>query len=385
MNSNKRMKGLLFRQVYEDLCKRIQNAEFPPGSQLPTEAELIRQYQVSITTVRKAVQILADKKIISKKQGQGTFVLKVPSVYHSSVEMSRENPGGGEFCRIGVFLPKTKLKVEGDSRHWTLNVRRLNGIYAAAARYGVSVFVHGFGDEVDVTHFHGVICMPSYAYDLSEDDLRKQLVKRLEELHKPFVTISEFDPRFATAHWITELTESEFYSAVGYLLDRKLKRIALIGPDLNWENPRYTGYRKALKYAGIDFEEKNIVENPLSDSASAYRVCEILQERFGGIRGMTDALDAILCTTDLQAYGVLEYLKQSGIAVPEQISVMGVDNLPESAGLPVPLTSVEFSGQEIGERALALLLDVLKGKYPGGITISYHGRICERNSVKVSG
>ena len=83
MNAASRSKGLLFKQVYEDLCKRIQNAEFPPGSQLPTEVELIRQYQVSITTIRKAVQILADKNIISKKQGQGTFVLKVPAIYHS--------------------------------------------------------------------------------------------------------------------------------------------------------------------------------------------------------------------------------------------------------------------------------------------------------------
>ena len=382
MNAASRSKGLLFKQVYEDLCKRIQNAEFPPGSQLPTEVELIRQYQVSITTIRKAVQILADKNIISKKQGQGTFVLKVPAIYHSPADSSFDNGREKENYRIAVFLPKTKLKVEGDSRHWTLNVRRLNGIYAAAARSGISVFVYGFGETVDVEHFHGVICMPSYAYDLSEDDLRQQLVRHLELLRKPFVTISEFDPRFSAAHWITELTESEFFSAVRYLLDRDLKRIALIGPDLHWENPRYTGYRKALKYAGVAFDEKNIVENPLSDSASAYRACEVLQERFGGMGEMLASLDAILCTTDLQAYGVLEYLKERGIRVPEQISLMGVDNLPESANLPIPLTSVEFSGQEVGEQALALLQDVIRGKYPGGITVSYHGKICERATVK---
>ena len=113
---------------------------------------------------------------------------------------------------MGVFLPKTKLKVEGDSRHWTLNVRRLNGIYAAAGKNGISVFVHGFGEKADIDSFDGVICMPSYAYDLSEDDLRQSLVRQLEKSGKPFVTVSEFDPRFASSHWITELTESEFYS-----------------------------------------------------------------------------------------------------------------------------------------------------------------------------
>ena len=154
-----------------------------------------------------------------------------------------------------------------------------------------------------------------------------------------------------------------------------------MGPDLSWENPRYAGYRKALKNAGVPFQENLILENPLSDSSSAYQTCTEFIHSSGTLQEMLLHTDAILCTTDLQAYGVLDCLKKNHVRVPEDISVMGVDNLPESARHFHSLTSMEFSGQEIGEKALLLLREVLEGKYPGGITRSYHGKIFERDSV----
>ena len=83
-----------------------------------------------------------------------------------------------------------------------------------------------------------------------------------------------------------------------------------------------------------------------------------------------------------EAIDFTPWLAEQGIRVPDDFSVMGVDNLPESSQLPVPLTSVEFSGQEVGERAFLLLQEVLEGRYPGGITLSCRGRIVERASVR---
>lgn len=365
--------GLLFLQLHKDLLERIRKGEFPIESQLPTESELIEHYRVSITTVRKAVQLLADEGIVSKRQGMGTFVLRRPE---------RSDAVKTQPLKIAVFLPNTmKLRAEGDSRHWALNVRRLNGIYSGAANSNAVVFVHGFGEKVDPTQFDGVICMPSYAYDLDSDDLRRRLAEELESKRIPFVTISEFDPRFASKHWIVELIEYEFYKAVNYLIDCGRTKIALIGPALSWSNPRYTAYRKALNNAGIEYREELVVDNPESDSESGYGAASSLFMKLAASGSVLANLDAIMCTTDLQAFGVLKYLAERDVAVPEAISVMGVDNLTESANSPIPLTSMEFSGADIGRRSFELLVDVINGKYSEGITISYPGKIFVRGTV----
>jgi LacI family transcriptional regulator len=77
----------------------------------------------------------------------------------------------------------------------------------------------------------------------------------------------------------------------------------------------------------------------------------------------------------------LEALKERGLRAPEDIGVLGVDNLAESALLPTPLSSLEFSGPELGEAAIGLLLEAIDGRHPDGRLISCPGRVIWRASV----
>jgi GntR family transcriptional regulator len=63
-----------WRQVADDLRRRIQSGEFPPGSPLPSLTSLAEQYQVGRTTARKAVGTLRDEEIVETVRGWGTFV-----------------------------------------------------------------------------------------------------------------------------------------------------------------------------------------------------------------------------------------------------------------------------------------------------------------------
>ncbi len=361
---------ILFMQVREDLCKRISQGEFPLDSQLPTEAELIKRYGVSITTIRKAVQTLADEGVVAKRQGMGTFVTRYPNA-------EKPSPGNGsEGLMLAALLPDTtRLTKEGDSRHWALNLRRLNGISSAAAMRKCHVLVHGFNESLDFGSFAGVVMIASYAYSMESEDLRRKIAAELDVKGVPYVTISEFDPRFASKWWVSELTELEFFKATNYLLGKGRRRIALLGPSLNWSNPRYAGYRKALEAAKVSFDENLVIENPDSDEPSGRAACAKLLDR--GVKG----LDSIFCTTDLQAYGAMDCLLERGISIPDEISLMGVDNLSSSNSCAVPLTSVEFSGPELGEAAVELLLEAREGRHPNGRTVSCPGRIIERASV----
>ena len=63
-----------YSQLVYSLRQRIAYGEFPPGSRLPSEAQLCRQYQVSPMTVRRAVNLLLDQGVVDTAQGKGTFV-----------------------------------------------------------------------------------------------------------------------------------------------------------------------------------------------------------------------------------------------------------------------------------------------------------------------
>ncbi len=363
--------GILFLKLRDDLAKKISQGEFPLGSQLPTEAELMKSYGVSITTVRKAVQALSDEGAVEKRQGMGTFVKSYPG--------GAKAPSLGEqTLKIAAFLPDaTRLTREGDSRHWALNLRRLNGICAAASRHRCELSVHGVNESVDISGLQGAVFIASYAYSMEAEDLRRKLAAELDAKGVPYVTVSEFDPRFSSRLWVAEMTEAEFFKATSALASQGFKRIALLGPGLDWANPRFAGYCKALACHGLAFDEQLLMQNPESDERSGYEACGALLDRCGAARP-----DVVFCTTDLQAYGAMSCLAARGLKVPGDISVLGVDNLAESAKLEVPLSSLEFSGPELGEAAIELLLDSKLGKLPQGRMISCPGRIVWRGSVK---
>src|SRR5262245_28643939 len=64
----------LYYQLQQEIERQIANGALAPGSRLPSEDELVRQYGVSRTTVRKAIQELERMEIVEVKRGRGTYV-----------------------------------------------------------------------------------------------------------------------------------------------------------------------------------------------------------------------------------------------------------------------------------------------------------------------
>ena len=83
----------LYHQIYEDLRARIESGDLPPDSSLPTETELSQSYRVSRATVREALRLLAERGLIEKRHGIGSFVSgqriveKLPGINSFSTEM----------------------------------------------------------------------------------------------------------------------------------------------------------------------------------------------------------------------------------------------------------------------------------------------------------
>lgn len=81
-----------YRQIADDLRTRIEAGEFPPGSQLPTKAELMASYRVALTTVNNAIGVLRELGLAETRQGRGMYSRKPP------------DPGPSEYDRVMARL-----------------------------------------------------------------------------------------------------------------------------------------------------------------------------------------------------------------------------------------------------------------------------------------
>ena len=86
-------KEYFYRKIYSDLLQGIKTGSFPPGSRVPSEKELAEQYGVSRITTKKALEMLAEQKLIERMPGRGSYVLE-----HDGE--SRESEKKGNFMRV---------------------------------------------------------------------------------------------------------------------------------------------------------------------------------------------------------------------------------------------------------------------------------------------
>jgi LacI family transcriptional regulator len=144
-------------------------------------------------------------------------------------------------------------------------------------------------------------------------------------------------------------------TATDHLIALGHRRIAHIRGrvDLQSAQLREVGYRESLTAAGIEFD-------PLLVRDGNYRAPETDEAAHDLLRG-PDRPTAIFAANDLSAIRVLAVAAELGIRVPEQLSVIGFDDVPEAAAATPPLTTVAQPLKEMGSQALQILLQLLKG------------------------
>lgn len=142
--------------------------------------------------------------------------------------------------------------------------------------------------------------------------------------------------------------------ATEYLLSLGHRRIALLAgrEDLQSAKLREEGYREALAAAGVPFVESLVriggYDAELAKSAA--------HELLSGPERPT----AVFAANDITAIATIEVAQAIGMRVPEDLSVVGFDNIPESALCTPPLTTVNQPIRTMGERAVELLIRLIR-------------------------
>jgi len=139
--------------------------------------------------------------------------------------------------------------------------------------------------------------------------------------------------------------------AVRHLLQQGYRRIATITGTLNTAAAidRLEGYRQALRDHGLPVEESLIAEGKFTEEGAAEAMRNLLPHH----------PDAVFCASDTMAQGAMRTIRAAGLRIPQDIAIVGYDDMAFTANLEPPLTTVQQPIEEMGQEAVRLLLTLL--------------------------
>lgn len=167
------------------------------------------------------------------------------------------------------------------------------------------------------------------------------------------------------------------YIATNYLLEKGHNEIIFAGSNIEkpgYMQERYRGYKDALKSQGIKTREKWQVITDLSYDAGIKIGIEIGKG--------PNRCSAVFAAADVLALGIIEGIQSTGLNVPEDLSVIGFDNLKESTYTTPKLTTVNQNIAKKAEIAANYLLDSIQKEEVGIINERIGVEIVERDSVR---
>jgi len=188
---------------------------------------------------------------------------------------------------------------------------------------------------------------------LSHIDGAEQLIAQA----KPTVTIGTMLPGLACPAVVPD-NRGGIETAMDHLFDHRHERIAFVGwTAIGDINERYEGYKDVLAKRGIPLDSNRIVitNDPLVEEGR-----RAAQQLIANGLPCT----AIVVGTDLNAIGVMQGLHDAGYRIPEDIAVIGFDDIPQAQSTTPPLSTIRQSFDALGAQATHVLLESLNGHPP---------------------
>lgn len=175
-------------------------------------------------------------------------------------------------------------------------------------------------------------------------------------------------------------------TATEYLISQGHTRIAFLTPPLSKSSrhQRVDGCRFAMAMHGLKFEHEDIIsvtyEDDVDDGLYEYNIGAILAKKM--LEQKKD-YTAVIALNDLIACGIIAGLKQQNVRVPEDISVIGFDDIPNAVMISPQLTTIRLSGHLIGQRATQLIINSFEAQENlNSVTLSIMPELIIRESVQ---
>jgi LacI family xylobiose transport system transcriptional regulator len=263
---------------------------------------------------------------------------------------------------------------------WAIEMVR--GVEDVARSAGLNVVLTDLGgksrtpdrnwvDRVAARNTHGVILLIS--------DLSAQQRAQLRARKIPFVVVDPAGdpgpdvPSVGATNWNGGLTATRHLLGLGHT------RIGMIGgpAHLQCSQARVDGYRAALQAAGIGIDARLIRTGDFHVESGCIKAQELL--------ALPEPPTAIFAGSDLQAFGVYEAARHVGLRIPEDLSVVGFDDLPLTRWLSPPLTTIRQPLAEMAATSTRLIMACLRGETPQEQRVELPTSLIRRESTSAPG
>lgn len=358
----------IYAKIAEAIREEINLGNLKPGDRIPTEEELCRIYNVSRGTIRKALHILEEDGIISRRQGIGSFVKS------NSEKISTRN--------VALILPYMKY----------MGSDLLLGIEKAIKSEGYHlVFFNSEGNvELEIETIEKLINSDVEGIILYtlEGEYNDRGIRSLLDSEKPFVLIDRYLPHIKTS-WVVSDNYTGGYKMSEYLIKKGHLRIGFaIFSEEYYEvvsvRDRKLGYLDAMKNYDLS---PVVIESyppmPPKDERELKRGFETFIEDVIKAIEVED-LTAIFGINDMTSVRIMRSLLDRDYRVPDDISIAGFDGLKILRDIGIHLTSIYQDFFKMGFEAGRLLLEKISNPKSEDRQISIPVEIREGNTVKIS-
>jgi DNA-binding LacI/PurR family transcriptional regulator len=255
---------------------------------------------------------------------------------------------------IGLLIPRSAAVSLADP----FIAGMIQSLFEASAQQGYFVTLTmltpdmepGFYDRIlRGRHFDGVIMFSS--------DIDDPILPLLIKDGGPMVLIGRH-PYFLNVTFVDVENREGAREAVAHLIELGHRRIGLINGQLQMEaaQARRDGYKQSLLEAGIGIDADLMVEGDYSEVAAYQAMLNLLD--------LPQPPTAVFASSDSMAIGALHAIRYRGLRVPDDVALIGYDDLPLAAYATPPLTSVHQPISEMGAHAVRLLVEQIRGQGP---------------------
>lgn len=333
-----------YRFVESALRERISSGKFQTGDKFCTEAELKKQYQCSSVTVVRAIKELERQGYLQRKRGCGTFI----KALHPNAPALSGDQSVRELIIAGAASSDGDAVVAQaqNPQNWFIQYEFQRGVISRFAGHMHIVGSKGVLDLVDraggtncgviVRGYH-----PEIAAILSERCISHSCV-----IGDPSLKESGL-----TSNVIRRVDMPGIYRGMSYLIcDLGHERIGLIAGGRFDHRERLAGYRISLETFHLPFNEGAVITCKYGGGyESGY---EAMKDLLAGNPGIT----AVFVDTDIKALGAIKAVRDAGLRVPEDISILGFDDVPGVEQADPPLTTIRVPHFEMGAEAVNMIM-----------------------------
>ena len=337
----------LYLQIVDDIKSKIASRKFKAVDKLGSHAELSSSYGVSLITVKKALATLVNEGIVFSRVGKGTYVAQ-----HTVDAHQNGHP------TIGLVIRDIRSPFFS---------RVMHSVENAAYELGYHVLISNSSgraekEEAQIARFREFGVNGMIIASMSHKYHATPTIRKLLQHGFPFVMVSYIAdddvPFVGSDH------EQGGYLATEYLVKQGYQRIGYINgePGNMVGELRRQGYERALKTYGRRVDKSLQFHLRMRGEKHDYQSGYEIGKKF---RALSVKPDAVFVYNDLSALGFEHALLDHGLRIPDDVAIVGFDDIERGEYAPVSLSTVRQPTTLIGKEAVGLLLKLMQGKKTG--------------------